>query len=51
MEQIKTNDKSVTITDTKSAYYECPSCHNKNITRVFNRCIDCNKKITWRKEK
>ena len=28
-------------------YFTCPKCQNSNITRTFNRCVDCGVKLKW----
>jgi len=30
-------------------YFKCPKCGGENITRAFNRCIDCGTRIIWKK--
>jgi len=30
-------------------YYKCPNCGGENITRAFQRCIDCGAQIIWKK--
>ena len=32
-------------------YFTCPDCGNQNITRAFQRCIDCGAIIKWGKKK
>ena len=32
-------------------YFTCPKCQNSNITRAFNRCIDCGVKLIWKTTK
>jgi uncharacterized protein (DUF983 family) len=31
-------------------YYYCPKCGMGNITRAFNRCVDCGCKIKWEQQ-
>ena len=43
--------EAVEITDPQSndhwPYFVCPKCGMGNITRAFNRCIDCGVKLKW----
>jgi predicted RNA-binding Zn-ribbon protein involved in translation (DUF1610 family) len=32
-------------------YFTCPKCGNGNITRTFQRCIDCGVRLKWRIKK
>jgi len=46
--------KTVTILEPQSndswgPYYKCPNCGGENITRTFQRCIDCGAWIIWKK--
>jgi predicted RNA-binding Zn-ribbon protein involved in translation (DUF1610 family) len=47
--------ETVEITDPQSndhwPYFYCPKCGMGNITRTFNRCIDCGVKLNWRNRK
>ena len=38
---------TVEIIEGVGPYYTCPRCHCANITRAFNRCIDCDVDIRW----
>jgi predicted RNA-binding Zn-ribbon protein involved in translation (DUF1610 family) len=33
--------------DKRTIYFKCPVCGNSNITRSFQRCVDCNVKLIW----
>jgi predicted RNA-binding Zn-ribbon protein involved in translation (DUF1610 family) len=48
----RNNQETVEITDPQSndhwPYFYCPKCGMGNITRAFNRCVDCGVNLRWR---
>lgn len=49
IDEIRHGDAVEIKDDKKTVYFKCPACGNSNITRAFQRCVDCKIKIYWRK--
>lgn len=49
-ERMISNPDTVDIYEGPGPYHTCPHCQGQNITRSFNRCIDCDVKLRWRKK-